>query len=108
MTVFYTLIIPFNRQFGTIMDALKMPKLNFYLLLAVGVLNVIFNYFFITTWGIVGAAYGTVSAYCLVFVLNQLILYYKFKISLLKIPGAIGQWYVAGWKIFISKVLKKH
>lgn len=108
VTVFYTLIIPFNRQFGTIMDALKMPKLNFYLLLAVGVLNIVFNYFFITAWGIVGAAYGTVSAYCLVFVLNQVILYYKFKISLLKIPGAVGEWYVAGWKMFISKVMKRN
>ncbi len=85
ITIFYSLIIPFNRQFGTVMDALKMPKINFYLLVMVAALNVVFSYFFLKAFGTVGAAYGTLLSYCIVFILNQLILYYKFKINTLRV-----------------------
>ncbi len=107
VTIFYTLIIPFNRQFGTLMDALKMPKLNFYLLVMVAVLNVIFCYFFLNAYGTVGAAYGTLLSYCIVFVLNQIILYRKFKINTLTVLVEVWDWYKIGWRFLAKKILKR-
>jgi O-antigen/teichoic acid export membrane protein len=104
VTVFYTMIIPFNRQFGTVMDALKMPKINFLLLVLVALLNIIFNYFFIKKLGIIGAAYGTLCSYCIVFILNQWILYHKFRINVLKIPASILWWYRTGWEFLFARL----
>lgn len=104
VTVFYTLIIPFNRQFGTIMDGIKRPKLNFYLLVMVGILNVALSYFFISAFGVIGAAYGTVSAYVVVFILNQIILYKLFKINTLSAFAMIPYWYVFGFKMLRKRL----
>jgi lipopolysaccharide exporter len=106
VTIFYTMIIPFNRQFGTLMDGLKRPKLNFYLLIMVAVLNVIFNWIFLNSFGLIGSAYGTLLSYCIVFVLNQIILYRLFKINTLKVLEAIPEWYKIGWNIFRKRIVK--
>jgi O-antigen/teichoic acid export membrane protein len=106
VTVFYTLIIPFNRQFGTIMDGLKTPKLNFYLLVMAAVLNIIFNYFFLKAWGTIGAAYGTLLSYLIVLLLNQIILYRKFGINTFKVFPTIFEWYVVGWDFFWRRIVK--
>lgn len=104
VTIFFMLIIPFNRQFGTVMDALKRPKLNFYLLIMMGVLNVIFIYLFISWLGLIGAAYGTLLSYIIIFILNQIILARQFKIKTWRVFTAIPEWYVAGWGFMMTKV----
>jgi lipopolysaccharide exporter len=104
VTVFYTLIIPFNRQFGTVMDALKNPKINFYLLVMVAVLNIIFNYIFLNMFGLIGSAYGTLLSYCIVFILNQVILYRMYNINTLKVFEGIVDWYRVGWSIVSNKL----
>lgn len=68
------LITPFNRQFGGIMDAIGKPKLNFQLLLTTTVVNILTNAVFIYYFGIIGAAYGTLSSYVFNFVINQYLL----------------------------------
>ncbi len=106
VTIFYSLIIPFNRQFGTVMDALKKPKINFYLLVMVAVLNVIFNYIFLKQFGVIGSAYGTLLSYCIVFVLNQIILYRMFQINTLKVFENVFDWYKIGWEILRKRIVK--
>jgi O-antigen/teichoic acid export membrane protein len=106
VTIFYSLIIPFNRQFGTIMDGLKHPKINFYLLLMVAVLNVIFNFIFLNLFGLIGSAYGTLLSYGVVFILNQIILYRMFGINTMKVFEGIPEWYKLGWEIFRKKIMK--
>lgn len=93
VTIFYTLIIPFNRQFGTVMDAIKTPKINFYLLLVMMVINVGFNYLLIDYYGVIGAAYGTLFSFLIIFIVNQLILYKRFRINVFLIPKQILLWY---------------
>jgi O-antigen/teichoic acid export membrane protein len=105
VTIFYTLIIPFNRQFGTVMDSLKHPKINFYLLVMVAVLNVVFNYIFLNMFGLIGSAYGTLLSYCVVFVLNQIILYRMYHISTWKVFEGIFSWYKIGWNMFRSRII---
>src|SRR5690606_3907140 len=85
VTIFYSLIIPFNRQFGTTMDALKRPKLNFYTLFFMALLNVVLNYFFLQAFGIIGCAYATLISFGIVFIFNQIILYRQFKINFLHV-----------------------
>lgn len=106
VTIFYSLIIPFNRQFGTLMDGLKYPRINFYLLVLVAVLNLISNYFFLKWFGLIGSAYGTLLAYFVVFVLNQVILYRMYGINTLKVFEGIPEWYRLGWEIFMKKIVK--
>jgi lipopolysaccharide exporter len=106
VTLFYTLIIPFNRQFGTVMDGIKKPRLNFYLLIMVAILNLVFNFYFLSTIGVIGAAYATLLSYCIVFILNQIILYRMFKINTFSVFVNIFNWYKVGWEIFSKRVLK--
>jgi O-antigen/teichoic acid export membrane protein len=106
VTIFYSLIIPFNRQFGMLMDGLKNPKINFYLLVMVAVLNVIFNYVFLMMFGLIGSAYGTLLSYCIVFILNQIILYRMYDINTFKVFEAIFDWYKLGWEIFRKRIVK--
>jgi lipopolysaccharide exporter len=106
VTLFFTLIIPFNRQFGTVMDALKKPKINFYLLLIMVVMNVVFCYLFLQRFGVIGAAYATLLSYCIIFVLNQLILYRLYEINTFKVFPAIIDWYRTGWNVFRTRILK--
>jgi lipopolysaccharide exporter len=106
VTIFYSLIIPFNRQFGTLMDGLKKPQLNFYLLVLVAVLNVVFNFIYLQRFGIIGSAYATLTSYVIVFLLNQIILHRMFGINTVKVFEGLGEWYKLGWEIFRKRIVK--
>lgn len=105
ISVFYMLIIPFNRQFGTIMDGLRSPKTNFYLLVMVAALNLVLTLIFVRWFGIYGAAYGTLIAYCTVFVINQWILFRQFRVNTVHVLARIPGWYVSGLKIARRELL---
>lgn len=106
VTIFYTLLIPFNRQFGTVMDALKTPKLNFYLLVMMAVLNIIFNYIFLKQFGLIGSAFGTLLSYCIIFVVNQVILKRMYGIKTFRVLEGIMDWYKLGWSILMNRIIK--
>ena len=74
ITVFYALIFPFNNQFGTILDSVGKPKINFYFVTCSAILNVILNIIFINKYGLMGAAYATLISYGITFVVDQIIL----------------------------------
>jgi lipopolysaccharide exporter len=104
VTIFFTLIIPFNRQFGTVMDALKKPKVNFYLLVIMAAINVVFNYFFLDYFGgPIGAAYGTLLSYIIIFIVNQVILYRLYGINTYKVFPAVLMWYKTAWHFVLTK-----
>ena len=93
-TMFYGLLIPFNRQFSITLDALGKPKFNFIVVLFTLLLSVILNITFITQFGIIGAIYGTLITYSTVFVFAQIYLYKSFGISLFKILYGVIPGYV--------------
>lgn len=74
ITLLYGLMLPFLKQFGTIMNTLDKPKTNFLTVLAIFAVNVVSNYFFIRQFGLIGAAYGTLVTYIFGMILNQVIL----------------------------------
>ena len=99
-TMFYGLLIPFNRQFSITLDALGKPKFNFIVVLFTLLLSVILNITFITQFGIIGAIYGTLITYSTVFVFAQIYLYKSFGISLFKILYGV----IPGYILIFKKV----
>ena len=74
LTLFYCLFIPYGRQFGTILDSIGKTSLTFRIVVLSAVLNIGSNYLFITEFGVMGAAYGTLFANAVGFVIAQIIL----------------------------------
>lgn len=85
VTMLYGLIIPFNRQFGTTMDALGRARLNFKILFITTFLNIVFNIVFIKYFGIIGAAYATFSSYTIVLIINEIILKSMINVKIINI-----------------------
>lgn len=90
-----TLIQPYIRQFGTTMDSIGKPKVNFYLLVFIAVLNIGTNYFFIATFGLIGAAFGTFSALVVFLIISQIILYKELNIK-------FHHTFIYMWKFYVE------
>jgi lipopolysaccharide exporter len=74
LTVFYGVFMAFAMQFGTILDSIGKPKLNFYITTLNALVNLGFNFIFIKIFGLYGAAYGSLIAMTLMFIVMQTIL----------------------------------
>jgi O-antigen/teichoic acid export membrane protein len=74
ITLLYTLLIPFGRQFGIILDSIGKTKTTFYIVVVTATLNLTLNYFFILNIGVLGAAYATLLSNIVGFVIAQYIL----------------------------------
>lgn len=72
ITMLYGLIIPFNRFMGITLDAMGKAKTNFHFVMRNALLNIVSNFFYIRYFGIIGAAYGTMTSYLVVTFFNQL------------------------------------
>lgn len=74
VTLLYTLLIPFGRQFGTILDSIGKTKTTFYIVIVTAGLNLGLNYIFIVNFGVLGAAYATLISNVVGFIIAQYIL----------------------------------
>ena len=74
VTIFYGIFMAFAMQFGTILDSIGKPKLNFYITLLGAIVNLSFNFIFIKWLGLYGAAYGSLIAMTIMFFIMQIIL----------------------------------
>ena len=74
ITILYCLLIPYGRQFGTLLDSIGKPKLTFSIVLLCACMNTAFNYILINRLGVIGAAYGTLLANSIGFIIGQIIL----------------------------------
>lgn len=104
ITVLFSLFIPFANQFGTLLDASGNPKLNFIYTVAGMILNVIFNYIFITNFGIIGAPIGTLCTYTIMFVAMQSLLYRKYGVRLINVLKAMPKTYAMIWDFALHKI----
>lgn len=107
VVVFYSLFIPFARQFGTIMDSIGKPHLNFWLICLLAVVNIIFNYILISMFGVLGAAFATLLTYLLGFVINQVILYRLIKVSTLQVFRDMIDFYRLGYTYLLYLLREK-
>jgi len=74
VTLLYCLLIPYGRQFGTILDSIGKTRLTFTIVLITATFNLTLNYFFIKQFGVVGAAYATLISNVLGFLIARSIL----------------------------------
>lgn len=65
---------------GVILGFSKYFRYNLYFILILAVVNVTFNYLFISNVGIIGAAYASVIGYITFNLFKGIMIYYKFKI----------------------------
>lgn len=83
LTIFYGIFMAFATQFGTILDSVGKPRLNFYITTLGAIVNLTCNYVFITWFGLYGAAYGSLVAMTAMFVIMQITLYRLFDVQIL-------------------------
>ncbi len=95
VTVLFSLFIPFANQFGTLLDASGAPELNFRYTLAGMLLNVVFNYLFISNMGVIGAPLGTLATYVVMFAFMQRLLNKRFGVSLTNVARALPATYAS-------------
>ncbi|MES2826849.1 MAG: flippase [Bacteroidota bacterium] len=74
VTLLYCLLIPYGRQFGTILDSIGRTRLTFTIVLITASLNLTLNYFFIKQFGVIGAAYATLISNVIGFLIARSIL----------------------------------
>ncbi|MEM9991020.1 MAG: flippase [Bacteroidota bacterium] len=71
LTILYGFFIPFAVQFGTVLDSIGKPKINFWFTMGGALINIISNYIFISLFGMYGAVYGTLTTYIIAFIAMQ-------------------------------------
>ncbi len=103
ITILYALFIPFGVQFGTLLDSIGKPSVNFYFTSFSLVINGIANYLFIRQFGVMGAAYGTLTSFVLFFFVSQTYLYRNFAIQPWNIFYHIWTWVSKDFPLLISK-----
>ena len=107
-TILYGLFIPFAIQFGTVLDSMGKPKVNFRITLLSMVLNVVFNFIFINAFGIAGAAYGTLLTYGVTFVIMQRLLYRELDIRFYEAFRHIPQFYQKALQLIGARFTKNN
>lgn len=71
VTILFGLFIPYAINFGTVLDSIGKPDVNFLFTVVYMLLNIGVNYLFIMNFGIIGAAWGTLTTFALTFVAMQ-------------------------------------
>ena len=103
ITLFYCLFMPFSRQMGTILDSIGKTRLNFIMVFSSGVCNVALNYIFITRWGVLGAAFATLTTYILFFIGSQIILRKILNVNILNVWKYSTEFYPEMYRKFLKK-----
>jgi O-antigen/teichoic acid export membrane protein len=85
ITAFFGFILPFLKQFGTVMDGTGHPQTNFRIMFLAFVINVATNLLGIYYFGPIGCAIGTATTYTIIFIISQYILSKKFQVNLLRV-----------------------
>ncbi|MEO8584452.1 MAG: oligosaccharide flippase family protein [Flavitalea sp.] len=74
LTILFSIVRPLSYQFGSTLDAIGKPQINFRVNALLMVLNLILTYFLLKTYGGIGAAYATMIYYTVSFISMWLIL----------------------------------
>lgn len=103
VTLLYCLLIPYGRQFGSILDSIGRTRLTFTIVVVVASLNLTLNFFFIKQFGVIGAAYATLIANVIGFGIGQVILRKEIGVSLTNTLIYAVRFYPEFFKKYILK-----
>lgn len=90
ITIFYSFVLPFNKQMGILLDAIGRAKINMMFVILAALLNTLFNYLLIPALGVTGAAFATLSTFIIVVVFNLIYLHKKYSVSLIQVMKYCG------------------
>ena len=83
VTLMYCILIPFGRQFGTILDSIGRTRTTFIVVVICATINLSLNYVFIIKMGVIGAAYATLVSNVIGFLIAQAILKKELNVNVL-------------------------
>ncbi len=83
ITLVYSLLVPFGRQFGNILDSIGKTKTTFLVVVLNTTLNLALNYVLIKQFGVMGAAYATMISTIVGVIVAQIILKKEASVSML-------------------------
>lgn len=106
VTILYGLVIPFNKQFGIVLDAMGKAKLNMWYVIRNLFINLILNYLFIKSFGVIGAAYATLSTFIISSILNQVYMYRHMHVRMSTYPGYFLEFYKMMYLLLKNKLGK--
>jgi len=107
LTALVCLFNPYDLMFGTIMDSIGKPKLNFVILLLFTILKLTLNFVLIEQYGIMGAVYATLIADVVIFVVKVFFLKKELNIRLLNTLIYAQRFYPEFFSNYIRPVLKR-
>jgi O-antigen/teichoic acid export membrane protein len=99
VTILFGIFTPFTRQFGMIMDSSGRPSQNFMLLVGSLALNIVLNVIFVQSFGIMGAAYGTLLAYVVTSIAGHIVLVRLFGVEMKNVFSNTGDYYRQGFSL---------
>jgi lipopolysaccharide exporter len=83
VSILSCLLNPFSRLFGTILDSIGKPKVNFIIITLFTVVELLLNFVMIKGYGIMGAVYATLVANIIFFAVMQVILRKELRVNFL-------------------------
>lgn len=104
LTAFFGLFLPFAVQFGTVLDSTGKPATNFIYTSFTALLNLALSYWFVTEFGLFGAAFATLLGYAVSFILMQIYLFKHFRINALNVFRYVPEVYGMGWGMLRRKI----
>lgn len=107
IVIFMSLFLPFAYQFGVTLDSMGYPHRNFYVTGSFFITNLTLNYFWISNFGVMGAAYGTLSTTVIGFLVMQIILYKMIGVKVFNVIRNMILVYMQFVKTVASLVKKK-
>lgn len=107
LTILYGLFLPFIKQFGTIMDSIGKPKVNFYVITLTALLNIPVCYGCTKAFGLHGAAYGMMVSYFVCFLITQVYLNKTLGTSLLRTIGYAARFYPEMYQVLRHRFILK-
>jgi lipopolysaccharide exporter len=107
ITVLSCLLNPFSRLFGTIIDSIGKPKINFIIIVVFTSIELILIYIMIKSYGIMGAAYATLIANIFLFLVMQIILRRELRVNFLNTFVYAMRFYPEFFASYIKPRFKK-
>ncbi|HEY0054083.1 MAG TPA: flippase [Pedobacter sp.] len=104
ITLLYCLLIPYGRQFGTILDSIGKTNMTFSIVLITASTNLILNFLFIKSYGAVGAAYATLISNVIGFAIAQYILRKELNVSVINTVIYAYRFYPEFWNKYVLKI----
>lgn len=99
ITIFFGLFMPYAVQFGTVLDSIGKPDVNFSYTALSLLFTIVFNLIFISILGVHGAAIGTLLAYVSIVVLMLVYLKKHLNVSPLQPFSYMVGFYKQLWKV---------